>query len=92
MPVDLTPPDPEWSSETTIDSLGAALDRLVAQLPDREGALLGQVLARALDPIDRVNLLHVANHDDLLSDDEEALLRALEAERPGPVTMPESAS
>ena len=60
----------------TIGRLGAALDAFAGTLPERDHRVLITLLLRSVDPIDRVLLLS----PELLSEEQEALLAAIETE------------
>jgi hypothetical protein len=62
--------------ELTTERLGAALDAFAGILPERDRRVLITLLLRSVDPIDRVRLLS----PELLSEEQEALLAAIETE------------
>jgi hypothetical protein len=60
--------------QLTTERLGTALDAFAETLPERDRRVLVTLLLRSMDPIDRVRLLHPR----LLSDEQEAILGAIE--------------
>jgi hypothetical protein len=60
--------------QLTTERLGTALDAFAETLTERDRRVLVTLLLRSMDPIDRVRLLHPG----LLSDEQEAVLAAIE--------------
>jgi hypothetical protein len=64
-------------SEDDVRCLAESLNEYAQRLPEREKHALFEMLLRAMEPLDRFRYLKTS---DLLSSDEEAVLRSLEKE------------
>jgi hypothetical protein len=62
-------------SEEDMHRLAESLDEYALALPDREKRVLFEMLLQAMEPLDRFRYLSTS---DLLSSEEEAVLRSLE--------------
>ena len=66
-----------YFSEDDVRCLAESLTEYGQRLPEREKHALFEILLRAMEPLDRFRYLKTS---DLLSPDEEAVLRSLEKE------------
>lgn len=64
-------------SEDDVRHLAESLNEYAQRFPEHEKQALFEILLRAMDPLDRFRYLKTS---DLLSSDEEAVLRSLEKE------------
>ena len=64
-------------SEDDVRRLAESLNEYAQRLPEHEKQTLFEILLRAMEPLDRFRYLKTS---DLLSSDEEAVLRSLEKE------------
>jgi hypothetical protein len=64
-------------SEDDVRRLAESLNEYAQRLPEHEKQALFEILLRAMEPLDRFRYLKTS---DLLSSDEEAVLRSLEKE------------
>ena len=61
-------------SEQTVATFAARLEAYAVDLPEREREILGAILIRAMDPLERMGL---QNPSSILGPHEEAVLRTL---------------
>ena len=66
-----------YISEDDVRHLAESLNEYAMSLPEHEKRALFQMLLRAMEPLDRFRYIRTS---DLLSSDEEAVLRSLEKE------------
>ena len=74
--IDPIPAD-QLPDEQTVAAFGARLEAYAATLPEREHQMLQILILRAMDPVERMRWRDL---EALLSDREEAVLRALAEE------------
>jgi len=75
-----SPIDDDLPDESTVGEFGERLEAYAAGLPEREQRLLRLFIIGAMDPLERLRQLQP---DGLLSEQEEAVLRAIDAETQG---------